>query len=106
MNIAADLIMKTILHTPLISRLGTLEPKGHGYIAEGSKGSYESCLLLVLNCHFDLMVTRICIQKAQTLTTRCSINDLINTRESKGISYNMPCLNLCNPHTYAKYHFY
>ena len=63
MNIAADLFMKTILHTSLISGLGTLEPKRHGNIAEGSKGSYECCLLLVLDCHFDLMITRVCIQK-------------------------------------------
>ena len=56
MNIAPNLVMKTILHTTLISCLGTLEPKGHRNIAEGSKGSDEGCLLLVLNCHFDLMV--------------------------------------------------
>ena len=87
MNIAPNLIMKTILHAALISRLGTFEPKRHRYIAEGSKGSYKSCLLLVLNCHFDLMITRISIQKAQTLTTRHCVNDLINTRESEGISW-------------------
>ena len=40
----ANLFVKTILHTPLISCLGTLEPKGHRHIAEGSKGSYEGCL--------------------------------------------------------------
>ena len=86
MNIAPNLLMKAILNTALISCLGTLKSKGHGDIAEGSKGSYESCLLLVLNCHFDLMVTRISIQKTQTLTTCRSINDLINTREGKRIS--------------------
>ena len=86
MNIAPNLFMKTILNTALISRLCTLEPKRHGYIAEGPKGSYESCLLLVLNCHFDLMITRISIQKTQMVTTRRSINNLINTRESKGTS--------------------
>ena len=32
------------------------------------------------------MITRISIQKTQTLTTRRSINNLINTRESKRIS--------------------
>ena len=63
MNIAADLIMKTILHAALVSRLGALESKGHRYIAEGSKGSYKSCLLLVLNCHFDLMITRVASKK-------------------------------------------
>ena len=48
MNIAPNLFMKTVLHATLISRLCTLESKGHGYIAEGSKGSYERCLLLIL----------------------------------------------------------
>ena len=86
MNIAPDLVMKTILHTALISRLGTLEPKWHRYIIEGSKRSDEGRLLLGLNCHFDLMITRVSIQEAQTFTTRRSINDLINTGESKGIS--------------------
>ena len=60
-NIAADLFMKTILHTPLISLLGTLEPEGHRHIAEGSKRSDESCLLLLLDCHLDLRITRISI---------------------------------------------
>ena len=50
-------MMKKILHTTLISGLGTLEPKGHRNIAEGSKGSDEGSLLLVLNCPFDLMIT-------------------------------------------------
>src|SRR3989337_3212042 len=50
MNIASNLVKKAILNTPLISCLGTLEPTRHRYIAEGSKGSDESCLLLVLNC--------------------------------------------------------
>ena len=56
MNIAPNLSVKTILHTALISCLGTLEPKGHRNIAEGSKGSDEGGLLLVLNRHFDLMI--------------------------------------------------
>src|SRR5215216_6173288 len=81
----SNLIMKAILHAPLVSRLRALEPKRHGHIAEGSKRSNESFLLLVLNCHFDLMITRISIQKTQTLTTRCSIDNLINTGESKRI---------------------
>ena len=85
MNIAPTLLMKTILNTALISRLGTLEPKRHRDIAEGSKWSYKSRLLLVLNCHFDMMITTISVQKTQTLTTRRSINNLINTREGKGI---------------------
>ena len=85
MNIAPNLLMKAILNTTLISCLGTLESKGHGDIAEGSKGSYESCLLLVLNRHLDLMITRISIQKTQTVTTCRSINYLINARESKGV---------------------
>src|SRR5215216_2186375 len=86
MNIASNLTMKAVLNTPLVSRLGTLEPKRHRHIAEGSKGSDEGCLLLVLNCHLDLMISRISIQKTQAFTTRRSINNLINTRESKRIS--------------------
>ena len=85
MNIMPNLIMEAILHASLISRLSTFEPKGHRHITEGSKGSDESCLLLVLNYHFDLMITRVSIQKSQTVTTRRSINDLINTREGKGV---------------------
>ena len=54
-----------------ISRLGekaiplseTKKPKRHRHIAESSKRSYESGLLLVLNCHLDLMITRVSIQK-------------------------------------------
>ena len=63
MNIAPNLLMKTIVNTTLISCLGTLEPKGHRNIAEGSKGSDESRLLLVLNRHFNLMISRISVQK-------------------------------------------
>src|SRR3954470_3011628 len=100
MNIPADLLMQTILDTPLISRLGTLEPKRHRHIAEGSKGSYEGCLLLVLNCHFDLMITRICIQKTQTLTTRHSINNLINTGEGKRICWTS-FVEICVIHTHT-----
>src|SRR3954470_9494381 len=87
MYITANLLMKAILYTPLISCLGTLEPKGHRYIAKGPKGSYERRLLLVLNCHFDLMIARIRIQKTQTLTTRRRINNLINTGEGKRICW-------------------
>ena len=86
MYIMANLLVKAILYTPLIGCLGTLEPKRHRHIAEGSKGSDEHRLLLVLNRHFNLMIARICIQKTQTLATRRSINDLINTREGKMIS--------------------
>src|SRR3954469_21995462 len=100
MNITTDLLMKAILHTPLISLLGTLEPKGHGHIAEGSKGSYEGRLLLVLNCHFDLMITRICIQKTQTLTTRRSINNLINTGKGKRICWTS-FVEICVIHTHT-----
>ena len=85
MNIAPNLLMKAILNTLLVSRLGTLESKGHGNIAEGSKESYKGCLLLVLYRHFDLMITRVSIQKTQMVTTRRSINYLINARESKGV---------------------
>ena len=85
MNIAPNLFMNAILDTLLVSCLGTLESKRHGNIAEGSKGSYESCLLLVLNRHVDLMITRVSVQKTQTVTTRHSINYLINARESKGV---------------------
>ena len=87
MNVAPNLVMKTILNTMLINCLGTLEPKRHRHIEEGSKRSNKSRLLLVLNCHLDLMITRISIQETQTLTTRRSINNLINTREGKGISW-------------------
>src|SRR3954471_4725946 len=85
MHITANLFVETILHTPLISCLGTFEPKRHRHIAEGSKGSNERRLLLVLNCHFYLMIARIGIQKTQTLATHRSINDLINTGEGKGV---------------------
>ena len=85
MNIAPNLLMKAILNTSLVSCLGTLESKGHGNISEGSKGSYKGCLLLVLNYHFDLMITRVSIQKTQMVTTRRSINYLINARENKGV---------------------
>ena len=84
----------------LISRLGTLEPKGHRYIAEVSKGSYKSCLLLVLNCHFDLMITRISIQKPQVVTTRRSINNLINTRQGKRICWTS-FVKVCVVHTHT-----
>src|SRR4051812_43005049 len=100
MYITANLFMKAILYTPLISCLGTLEPKGHRYIAEGSKRSYECCLLLVLNCHLDLMITRICIQKSQMLTTRRSINNLINTGEGKRICW-ASFVKICVIHTHA-----
>src|SRR3954468_15248849 len=87
MYITTNLFVEAILHTPLISSLRTLKPEGHRNIAEGSKGSNERRLLLVLNCHFDLMITRICIQKTQTLATCRSINDLINTGEGKRICW-------------------
>src|SRR6266536_2995662 len=86
MHVTPNLVVETILNTTLISRLGTLESKRHRYIAEGSKGSDERCLLLVLNCHLDLMISRISIQKTQSLTTRRGINDLLNTGESKRIN--------------------
>src|SRR4051812_13213150 len=100
MNITADLLMKKILHTPLISRLGTLEPKGHRHVAEGSKVSYEGRLVLVLNCHLDLMITRICIKKTQTLTTRHSINNLTNTGEGKRICWTS-FVEICVIHTHT-----
>src|SRR4051812_15959129 len=100
MYITANLFMKAILYTPLISCLGTLEPEGHRHIAEGSKGSYERCLLLVLNRHLDLMITRICIQNTQTLTTRRSINNLINTGEGKRICWTS-LVKICVIHTHA-----
>ena len=100
MNITPNLIVETVLYTPLISRLGTLKPKRHRHIAEGSKWSDESCLRLVLNCHLDLMITRVSIQKTQTLTTRRSINDLINTRESKRVS-RTSFAQICVIHTHV-----
>src|SRR6266536_5281864 len=98
MHVTPNLVVETILNTTLISRLGTLESKRHRYIAEGSKGSDERCLLLVLNCHLDLMITRISIQKTQMLTTRRSINDLVNTVESKRIS-RASLIKICVIHT-------
>ena len=100
MNITPNLIMKAILYTPPISCLGTLKPKRHRHIAEGSKRSDKSRFLLVLNFHFDLMITRISIQKTQTLTTRRSINDLINMRQSKGISWTS-LVQICVIHTHT-----
>ena len=63
MNIAPNLAVETVLNTPLISRVGTLEAERHRHIAEGYKGSDEHRLLLVLNCHVDLMIPRISIKK-------------------------------------------
>ena len=51
MNIAPNLIVQTILHASLISCLGTLEPKRHRHIAEGSKGVmkvvFSWCLTII-----------------------------------------------------------
>jgi hypothetical protein len=87
MNIAPYLPMKTVLDTALISRLGTLKPKGHRNIAESSKRGDKIRLLLVFYCHLDLMITRISIQETQPLTTRRGINDLVDTGEGKWISW-------------------
>src|SRR3954464_7462458 len=100
MYITTNLSVEAILHTPLISSLRTLKPEGHRNIAEGSKGSNEHRLLLVLNCHLDLMITRIGIQKTQTLATCRSINDLINTGESKRIRWT-GFIQVCVIHTHA-----
>src|SRR3954469_15383050 len=100
MYIMTNLFVEAILHTPLISSLCTLKPEGHRNIAEGSKGSNERRLLLVLNCHLDLMITRICIQKTQTLATRRSINNLINTGESKRICWTS-FVEICVVHTHT-----
>ena len=84
MNIASNLIVKAILNTTLISRLGTLEPKRHRHVVDSSKRCDESCLLLVFNYHLNVMIARISIQKTQMLTTRRSVNYLINTGREKG----------------------
>ena len=84
-GVSAEFLEKALLHATLKGGVGIPQAERHGQVAEGSKGSDERRLLLVLNCHLDLMITRISIQETP-LTTHRSINDLINTGESERIS--------------------
>ena len=82
-DVAANLAREAFLHAPLVGRPGVLEAEGHGGVAEGSEWGDERRLLLVLDGHFDLVVTRIGVEETQRFRARGGINYLVDPREDE-----------------------
>src|SRR3954462_7573885 len=81
----ADLVCQTCLNHALICCAGVFEPKGHCVEAEWAVGRDECCCSLVGFCHLYLMVTGVCVEETQGIVSCGGIDDLINSREGKGI---------------------
>ena len=64
-NSFADLFLESCLNHALVCGVGILEPKGHGVEAEWPIWGDECCRSLVELLHFDLMVSRICVEETQ-----------------------------------------
>jgi hypothetical protein len=56
LQVAADLLLETLLHTSLESSLGVAEDERHGCVAEGAKRGDERCGQLVQGVHGNLLV--------------------------------------------------
>ena len=84
-HIASDLLLEAILHCPLIGGSRVLQADGHKSIPEDPESGDESRLLLILESHLDLVITRVGIKEAHKLTSCSRIYDLVNTKQHKGI---------------------
>ena len=61
----ANLAREALLHAPLVGRPGVLDTERHGHVAEGAEWRDEHCLILILDRHIDLVITRVSVEEAQ-----------------------------------------
>ena len=81
----ANMFLQACLNHALICGAGVLEPEGHGIEAEWPVWGNKCYFSLIGFLHFDLMVSRVCIEETQRVVSGCGIDDLIDAREGKGI---------------------
>ena len=63
MHISPNLFPEAILHCPRITSSCILQTERHIGVAKNSKGGDEGCLLLILNGHLNLMISRVGVEK-------------------------------------------
>src|SRR3954463_4000701 len=83
MNVAANLARKALLHAPLVGWSGVLDAEYHGGVEECSEWRHERCLLLVIDCHFYLVVTKVGVKESQRHQAHGRVDDLIDPREDE-----------------------
>ena len=73
------------MHAPLEGGPDVLEVKWHGGVEEGAKGGDEGCGQLIGGIHHHLVVPRVCVQKAEGLTTGGGVDHLVHPRKGERI---------------------
>ena len=74
----ADLCFQACLNHALIGCTDVFEPERHGVKAKGAVWSDECRCGLIGLCHFDLMVSGVCVEETQRVVSCGGINDLVN----------------------------
>ncbi|KAI5324121.1 hypothetical protein L3X38_033194 [Prunus dulcis] len=77
----ANLLLKDLIHEPLVGCSGVLQPKGHDLVAVGPSLDDERDLRLVILMHQDLMIARVGVHEAEQLIARSGIHELVNSRQ-------------------------
>ena len=90
-------IMKQNYHGSLIGCPSVLQSKRHHFVTENAPLHDEGCLLHVLGCHLDLIITRESVHEGEYLMMCGIINQNINVGKQKVIfracSVQVPIIN-------------
>ena len=79
-DVAADLLVEARLDSPLISRPGVLESKGHGCIAIRTEEGDERCLDLVFFLEEDLVIAEVIVKEREQFTAGGGVYNLVYPR--------------------------
>ena len=83
-------IMKQSYHGSLIGWPNILQPKWHNLVTEGALLCDKDCLLHVLRCHLDLIVTREPVHEVEYLMLCGVVNQNIDMGKRKVILGDCP----------------
>lgn len=82
-HIMANLIFEDLVDEILVSSSNVLQPKGNDFIIVQHPVSDEGHLLLILRCHFDLVVAQEYIHEAENLVPQGGVNKLVYLEQRK-----------------------
>jgi hypothetical protein len=83
--VLVELLLEAGLDNSLVGSVGVLQPKQHCHVAVGAERGDERGLLLVFFLDSDLVVAGVAVEKAEQVTARSGVDDLVNPWQPEGV---------------------
>jgi hypothetical protein len=79
LDVLADLVLEASVHAQLLGCACILQAEGHDVEAEDTVRCDKRGELLVLYFQLDLIIAGVSIEEGEALSTRCGVDELVNT---------------------------